>query len=213
MKKKSFFAVIAMIVTSPLWSQGRHQEAADGPFNIPTGPSVKLDGVISAGEWDHAVKVQIAVATNWTVTALLQHDDKNLYVAFVNLRHAGVERYPEVLLDPANQKPLIWQKGQWWLHASYNLCESNVKPDEYASCTPSKPGWDATRFPLRGNVSEIAISLDKVGLSARSPFGIALDVTDTKGQWNFWPPAARLTSPFSWQTAILAGSRELGIGK
>src|SRR5579864_6914141 len=92
---KYIVAAIMMIFASSCWVQGRQQAGNDGPFNIPTGPAVTLDSVISPGEWDHAAKVQIAVATDWTVTALLQHDDKNLYVAFTNLRHAGAERYPE----------------------------------------------------------------------------------------------------------------------
>jgi hypothetical protein len=199
MKKHNLLAAMMLIIAPG--ALGQIQPEA---INIPRGPAVTLDGTISPGEWDHAARIQITVMPDWTVTALLQHDDKNLYVAFIELRHSGSERYPEVLLDPANQKPLLWKEGQqWWLHASYNLCESNARPNQYADCTPTKSGWAATRFPLKSGVSEIAISLDKVGLSPAKPFGLALDVTDTKGQWSFWPASAKLKVPVSWQTAKL----------
>lgn len=202
-----------MMITSALQSQVRQQKPNENVFSIPAGPTVKLDGVISAGEWDGAAKVEIRVAADWIVTALLQHDDKNLYIAFTNLRHSGEERYPEVLLAPEKERPLIWQKGTWWLHASYNLCESNVRPDQYEDCAPGKPEWDATRFPLKAGISEIAISFEKAGISPKNAFGIALNVTDTKHNWNFWPPAANSRSPASWQTVILEAAREPKIHK
>lgn len=205
---KREYILAAILIAFALQGQPGQQKLNGNVFSIPAGPTVNVDGVISAGEWDGAAKVEIKVADNWIVNALLQHDDNNLYIAFTNLRHAGAERYPEILLDPGNQKLLLWQRGMWWLHASYNLCESNLAPDQYGDCAPSKPGWDGTRFPLKGGVSEIAISLGKAGLSAKSSFGIALDVTDTRDEWNFWPPAAKSNSPFSWQTAVLAGRQE-----
>lgn len=205
---KRKYILAAMMIGSVLQGQAGQQKPNENVFSIPAGPTVKLDGVISAGEWDGAAKVQIRVADNWIVTALLQHDDKNLYVAFTNLRQANAERYPEVLLDPEQERPLIWQKGMWWLHASYNLCESNVRPDQYEDCAPRKPGWDATRFPLKEGISEIAISFEKVGISPKNAFGIALNATDTKHNWNFWPSAANSRSPVSWQTAVLEGRQE-----
>jgi hypothetical protein len=163
-----------------------------------------VDGVISPGEWDHAVRIEIPVTRDWVVTVLAQHDDKNLYVAFTDLnqRHGGAEQYPEILLDPANQRTLLWQPGQWWLHASYSLCESNGQPSDYSTCRPTQHGWNATRFPLKG-ASEFAISLDKIALQAGRPFGIGFDLTDTQGRWEFWPSTAKIKVPMSWQRAEL----------
>jgi hypothetical protein len=144
----------------------------------------------------------MAVDKEWIVTVYAQHDGKNLYLAYTGLKHAGQERYPEVLLDPANVKTPSWSPGQWWLHASYNLCEGNGRPDDYASCKPTQQGWTATRFPLQG-ASEFAISLDKIRLSPGKPFGLAFDVTDTHGQWAFWPASAKLKVPMTWQVAQL----------
>lgn len=196
-------AVIAIIVLSVV-PQNKSGPVKHDIVSIPRGPAITLDGQISQGEWDHAMRVQLTITPEWIVSVLLQHDDRNLYLAFTNLRHNRAERYPEVLLAPANQKPLFWKEGQqWWLHASYNLCESNARPTQYDECAPTKAGWDATRFPRENGVSEIAISLDKVGLIPRKPFGMALDVTDTKSQWSFWPESAKLQVPMSWQTIEL----------
>jgi len=160
-----------------------------------------VDGVLSQGEWDQAARVEIKVADGWVVTVLAQHDDKNFYIAFTGLRHGNAERYPEVLLDPAAEKSLLWKQGQWWFHASYNLCDSNGKPNNYTTCQPSKQGWNGTRFPLKQGVSEIAISLDKVGLAPGKRFGLAFDITDTKAEWNLWPNSAKLKIPMSWAEA------------
>ncbi len=99
--------------------------------------------------------------------------------------------HPEVLFDSANLKPLLWKESQqWWLHASYNLCESDVRPNQYSECAGTKAGWAATRFPLKSGFSEIAISLTKVNISTGKLFGLAFDVTDTKDAWSFWPESA-----------------------
>jgi len=171
-------------------------------LQIPGAAAVAIDGVISPGEWDHAMRFEIVVAEQWIVTVYAQHDDKNLYLAYTGLKHESQERYPEVLFDPDNGKTLTWRQGQWWLHASYNLCESNGRPDDYTSCRPAQQGWTATRFPLQ-SASEFAISLDKIGLSPGKPFGLAFDVTDTHGRWGFWPHSAKLKVPMTWQTAQL----------
>jgi hypothetical protein len=183
---------------------GQNQVDLTDIWLIPSGPAVTVDGVISPGEWDHAARVEISVTKDWVVPVLAQHDDKNLYIAFtgLNQRHGATERYPEVLVDSRNERTLFWQPGQWWLHASYNLCESNRRPDDYSTCKPTQSGWNATRFPLK-SASEFAISLDKLALSAGKPFGIAFDVTDTHGQWNFWPSTGKIKIPMSWQKAQL----------
>jgi hypothetical protein len=56
---------------------------------------------------------------------------------------------------------------------------------------------------LKDGISEIAISLSKLHIAAGKPFGLALDITDTKTEWHFWPESARLNMPMSWQTAVL----------
>ncbi len=201
---RSITLTAMLLLFAGLHEQSQANPGKDGTWQIPRAPAVVLDGTISPGEWDHAARAEISVTKDWTVTVLAQHDDKNLYVAFTGLgqRHGATERYPEMLVDPHNEKTLFWQAGQWWLHASYNLCESNGRPDNYSACKPTQSGWNATRFPLKG-ASEFAVSLDKVALSAEKPFGIAFDVTNTHGQWDFWPSNAKIKIPMSWQKAQL----------
>jgi hypothetical protein len=178
-------------------------------LSIPAGPPVDIDGVIAPAEWSGAAAADIAVAPGWTVHIMLQHDVKYLYLAFTHLRHGGAERYPEIMVDPRNAGGDTWQSGQWWLHSSYNLCEGNgafnvYERDGVFQCAQTKPGWGANHFPLTGDgVMEIRIALDKVGLAPGRPFGLALDVTDTKTNWALWPPGAALARPGSWGRAQL----------
>jgi len=200
--RTSFFSGLLFLGLLP--ARGVHDppKLKGSILEIPRATAVTVDGVISPGEWDHAMRLEIVVAEQWIVTVYAQHDGKNLYLAYSGLKREGQERYPEVLFDPDNGKTATWTPRQWWLHASYNLCESKGRPDDYRTCKPAQQGWTATRFPLQG-VSEFAISLDKIGLSPGKRFGFAFDVTDTHGRWSFWPHSARLNVPKTWQTAQL----------
>lgn len=179
----------------------KSSESAD-VLKIPKGPAIKLDGHIAPAEWKYAATVHIAVSPDWDVKVLAQHDEQNLYLAFIGLRHGTEERYPEILIDPDNRRNLLWNGGQWWLHASYNLCEGR-EPNQYSTCKPTQEGWQATRFPRVNGVSEIAISLAKPGLAPQRAFEIAFDVTDTHKAWSFWPADADLEKPASWRPARL----------
>lgn len=96
------------------------------------------------------------------------------------------------------------RKGQWWLHASYNLCEGDGEFNVYNrdgvfQCAKQKPGWKANTFPLKQKEPmEIRISLSKLNLVPCRRFGLAFDVTDTQSHWDFWPITARLESPATW---------------
>jgi hypothetical protein len=95
---------------------------AGGPavttLEIPVGRPVHVDGVLTRGEWDDAVALEIPVAQDWVVRVLVKHDGANLDLAFTHLRHGTEERYPEVLLDPALADGETWRAGQLWLHSS-----------------------------------------------------------------------------------------------
>jgi hypothetical protein len=168
---------------------------------------------LSVGEWVGAVPVDLQVSRDWVVRVLMKHDASNLYLAFTHLRHAGAERYPEVLLDPAGAHGDAWRPGQLWLHSSYNLCEGDgafnlYRRDGAFLCGKTKPGWEANHFPLSGDgVMEIRIALTRLVPvpEAGQSFGLALDVTDTQTSWAFWPRDAELPRPSSWGEAVLAG--------
>jgi hypothetical protein len=184
-------------------------------LEIPYGRAVKVDGVLSAGEWDDAAPVDIAVSSDWVVRVLVKHDASNLYFAFTHLRHSGAERYPEVLLDPASARGSAWRPGQLWFHSSYNLCEGDGAFNLYNRggvflCAKAKSGWEGNHAPLSGDgVMEIRIALSRLTPPPRAGqvFGLALDVTDTQKSWAFWPTDAELARPSSWGAAVLVGSQ------
>jgi hypothetical protein len=199
-------SLAAVAVVSGTWTELARLE-------IPPGRPITVDGVLSPGEWDDAVAVDIAVSSDWVVRVLVKHDTSNLCFAFTHLRHAGAERYPEVLLDPASARGNAWRPGQLWLHSSYNLCEGEGVFNLYRRngvflCAQTKSGWEANHFPLSGDgVMEIRIARGQLAppLRAGQVFGLALDLTDTHSSLAFWPSGAELARPSSWGGAVLSG--------
>ena len=100
-------------------------------MRVPSGRAVAVDGVKSAAEWEDASMTQFTVAPGWNVRVFAKHDAQNLYFDFEGVTHADSRLFPELLLDPRNFKSPAWQKGQWWLHVSNNLCEGNGAPNVY----------------------------------------------------------------------------------
>jgi hypothetical protein len=107
--------------------------AAPNPneIHIRRGRAIVVDGVKSVGEWDDASMTQFAVALGWNVRVLAKHDAQFLYFDFEGVTDAGARLFPEILVDPRGAQSAAWQKGQWWLHVSNNLCEGNGAPNVY----------------------------------------------------------------------------------
>ena len=184
-------------------------------IHIPRGVAIAVDGVKSGGEWDDAAMKQFAVAPGWNVRVFAKHDAQNIYFDFEGVTHAGSRLFPEILIDPRNTKSEAWQKGQWWLHVSNNLCEGNGAPNVYEKkgkslCTQRKPGWDGNNPPdEHTEIVEVKISFAKLGV-AYSPgmkIGLAFDVTDATGKVGqkayYWPASAKTESPKTWGVAVL----------
>ena len=158
---------------------------------------------------------QFAVAPGWNVRVFAKHDAQYIYFDFEGVTHAGSRLFPEILVDPRNTKSVAWQKGQWWLHVSNNLCEGNGAPNIYDSkgkslCGRRKSGWDANNPPDVGTeIIEVKISFAKlgVGYSPGMKIGLAFDVTDATGKDGqktyYWPASAKIDSPKAWGIAIL----------
>lgn len=162
-----------------------------------------------------AVHVDIPVDAGWTVAVDIRHDTDTLFLVFSQLRHGAMERYPELLIDPANVGGDRWSPGQWWLHSSYNLCEGDgafnvYERDQVFQCAKTKAGWASNHFPLTGDgrmTITVALSKFRPALRRDRRFGFALDVTDTKASWTFWPAHATMARPASWGQAALVGPR------
>jgi hypothetical protein len=184
-------------------------------IHIPRGVAIVADGAKSAGEWDDAAMTQFAAAPGWNVRVFAKHDAQYIYFDFEGVTHPGSRLFPEILIDPRKTQSMAWQKGQWWLHVSNNLCEGNGAANVYerkgkSLCTHSKPGWDANNPPDAGTeIIEVKISFAKLGV-AYSPgmkIGLGFDLTDAAGnpgqKTYYWPAGAKIDSPKTWGVAVL----------
>ena len=189
--------------------------SSSNEIHIPRGRAVLVDGVKAAAEWDDASMTQFAVASGWNVRVFAKHDALNLYFDFEGVTQAGGRLFPEILLDPRGTQSAAWQKGQWWLHVSNNLCEGNGGPNVYetkgrSQCGRRKVGWDGNNPPEdHTELIEIKVSFAKLGV-AYTPgmkIGLAFDVTDASGKADqktyFWPAGARIDSPKTWGIAVV----------
>lgn len=115
--------------------------------------------------------------------------NENLYFLFEGVRHGSRRLFPEIFIDPRNLKSTGWEKGRWWLHVSYNLCEGDGEPNVYTKagvfqCAHQKSGWDGNNPPEAETQDvEIRVSFSKIRIMPTSEFrlGLALAVTDATG--------------------------------
>ena len=189
--------------------------AQDSPTHIPSGHAIVPDGKLSPGEWDDAASTEISIQPDWKVRVRFKHDDQNIYFLFEQVKHGKERLYPEILLDPHNLRSERWEKGQWWLHVSYNLCEGDGEPNVYTrngvfQCAHQKEGWEANNPPsAETEAIEVRVSFSKLGIqpSPGMRLGLALAITDASGdrnqKWFFWPPTATVRSPRSWEEVRL----------
>ncbi len=200
---------ISMVIFIVLGSLPSPEDSSgEGSLRIPTGHAIKIDGVISPGEWDDAQSVEIEAAPDWKITVLYKHHAERLYLAFRNTLHGKERLYPEVLIDSKNAKSDSWQASQWWIHASYSLCDAEGTYNVYGPrCARSKGGWNANSPPTT-DVVEFEIALSKLDLQPGKAFGLAFDMTnatgDSKQRWALWPHQALLQTPKTWSQAVLA---------
>jgi len=138
-----------------------------------------------------------------------------LCFAFEGVKHAGERLFPEIFVDPQDRKSSRWQKGQWWLHISYNLCEGDGEPNVYEKngvfqCAHQKEGWAGTNPPTENmQIIKVKVSFSKLGISPAPGrhLGLAFSVTNATGderqKWFFWPFTGNANSPQTWGDAVL----------
>jgi hypothetical protein len=209
------FIILSCVFTLHVFALAVPLPPNSSEIHIPRGVAIGVDGVKSAGEWDDASMTQFAVAPGWNVRVFAKHDAQYIYFDFEGVTHPGVRLFPEILVDPRNTKSMAWQKGQWWLHVSNNLCEANGAPDVYEKkgkslCAHRKPGWDGNNPPdEHTELIEVKTSFAKLGVtySPGMKIGLAFDVTDATGKAGqktyCWPATAKKDSPKTWGVAVL----------
>jgi hypothetical protein len=187
---------------------GYGEESDSRRLDIRKGRTPKIDGIATPGEWEDAGSVRIFVRQGWQVTVRYKHDGSNLYFGFTDMADPDkvLIRVPEVVFDMKNDKTPSWNEDDWWFHASGRDCHSQGRFNDYKTCMPEATGWEANnqRGMVTPEIFEIRISYTYIGLKPGrgTKIGLAINVTDTKTSWNFWPQGATLEKPMSWGEAI-----------
>ena len=174
---------------------------------IPYGLPATIDGNFSASEWAGANSLVINISAADSVIVYLKHDSLNLYLAYLNNLESSF-RFPEIMVDPDNEKSSAWQPDDWWFHISATDCESIGIPSDYGDCSVVQPDWEGVPNMVSGppfvDTIEIIIPFVKAGidLSLNDTIGLALDVTNTSSIWNMWPASADIDNPSTWANAV-----------
>jgi CubicO group peptidase (beta-lactamase class C family) len=182
-------------------------ERVGGPspaISIPRGRSVTVNGSVDGDEWSDAREVLIRVAPDWIVRARMKHDGEHLAFGFFDLRD-GMVRVPEVLVDAGNDGGNVWDADDWWFHASAQDCASTGGYNDYTTCVRDAAEWSATNVSGMSypQVMELRIPMRLIGTAAARTIRIAVNVTDTREIWNFWPVSAQMANPGSWARAVI----------
>ena len=184
-------------------------EPARSAIAIRHGTAITVDGKPTPGEWADADSLAIETAPGWRVDVRFKHDGSALLFAFANLASARRDafRYPEIVLDVANDGGPMMGNDDFWFHASFRDCWSSAGVNDYKSCVPEAAGWSANNYASQDaapEIIEIAIPFAKLALAPDSrEIGLAFDVTDTMETWSFWPAGAQLAIPATWGHATI----------
>lgn len=183
---------------------------AGGPkpsFEIRPGRPIRVDGLLSPGEWADADSVLVETWSPDPTVVRLKHDGEALLFAFSGVDPAR-PLVPEVLIAVAGLDDSSWTSDHWWFHASGQDCWAAGSFNRWDTCTPEAPTWEASNPPQERDpgtplVWEVRIPFETLGPpeEAEPLIGLAFDLTDTSRYWFFWPGGARLADPFTWARA------------
>jgi hypothetical protein len=178
-------------------------------ISIPTGGPVAVDGTVDAEEWEDADSVLLLSWSADPVKVFFKHDGSALLLAFSGFDEAR-PLVPEVLIATEGHEDTVWGPGHWWFHASGRDCWANGRYNDWGTCVPVTPAWEASNPPRTerwpGPLAwEMRIPFSTVGVDPASGrgFGIAFDLTDTERFWFLWPSGAQLGIPATWAEAVL----------
>jgi hypothetical protein len=178
---------------------------------IPQGAAPDLNGEVRKGEWDDAAVIKFSVESKVTVQVRLKHDRTDLYLMFrFEGNHDRALVFPELLVDPRDDKSPKWTPDDWWLHVSGTDCEARGTFSDYSNCKADHPDWrgvpnyELSESPPPVEEIEMQVALAKLGVEGGQAFGMSVTVEYVPDIRASWPPGAELGSPSTWATVILA---------
>ena len=180
-------------------------EAAD--IEIPRGTPIEVTGDLEPDEWDDAVQITIPVQST-NVNVALKHDGENLLVAYGPLAAGGLILFAEVLVDPLNDKTVMFAADDWWFHArEAEECSAQGSFDTWENCAEDIEGWEVNEGILGPpNTVEFTIPFELLGFdrATQCEMGLLLRVTNTQTVHEHFPTAGVSDEPSTWATVSLA---------
>lgn len=172
---------------------------------IPLGPAIDPNGSIDPLEWAGAQVVSIPVQST-EVNVILAHDGENLNIGFQPLAEGGLVIFPEVYIDPRNDKSTMFGADDWWFHTDDQECGAMGMLDAWPDCVDDNPAWESTPGLVGpANAVEYSIPFELLGIDVTTTceFGLALRVTNTQTVAEIWPEGTARDEPNTWPTVAL----------
>ncbi len=177
----------------------------DAEVTIPLGPAIDPNGTIDPLEWAGGEIVNIPVQAT-EVSVILAHDGENLNIGFQPLAEGGLIIFPEIYIDPMNDKSAMFAADDWWFHTDDQECGAQGMFDAWPDCVDDNPDWESTPgLVAPANAVEYSIPFELLGidLTTTCEFGLALRVTNTQTVAEIWPSDARRDEPITWATVAI----------
>jgi hypothetical protein len=187
-------------------SSGTLPMCEEGDVAIPFGTPIEVTGDLESGEWSDAVQITIPVQST-NVNAALKHDGENLMIAYGPLASDGLILFAEVLIDPLNDKSVMFGADDWWFHARESEeCSAQGSFDAWEECAEDIEGWEVNEGLIGPpNTAEFMIPFELLGidLTQQCEIGLLLRITNTQTVHEHYPPTGVSDEPSTWATVSL----------
>ena len=208
--RASSLSVLLVLLSSSLTVQASPSAASNPLLKIHAGQPIVVDGIADKTEWKDAHSLALKIKDVLDLVVLYKHDCQNVYLAYVVKKGATEELwFPELFVDPNNDKTTQWSQDDLWFHVSGTDCEAKGKHSDYSNCKIVQPGWKAVpNYQLSENpppISEIEISIpiSKLNVGLNERFGLMLSLYVVPEMRTNDPDSGDIDSPETWGEAIL----------
>ncbi|MCP4706689.1 MAG: hypothetical protein GY865_18995 [candidate division Zixibacteria bacterium] len=182
------------------------------PVDLEIGPGtdVVINGLLQPGEWDDANEINFGIQDEIDISVKVKHANGYLLASYTyNFIGEPNLCFPEICIDPDNEKGSAWDSNDWWFHVSGTDCEAQGTYFVWGDCTINQPDWwGVPNFALVSDPPilayfEMKIPFSKLGVSVGDSIGILFDVESIPTHYGLWPEGASMDSPQTWGTAEL----------